>query len=507
MSLAARQTRRPRDLIHFSLRTFDPFPHQPVTAPSTLRFGRLPSASTGSASETEKDQAMFSNCHSQRLSSRRIGLAGAAALLIASSATPAFATDRLVPSQFASINAAVTASVNGDVVIVAPGTYSEAVSFAGKTITIMSSDGAATTILDGTGLNNAVVRADGGSASGTRLEGFTIRDGIGFLSGIRWGGGIYINNASVAVVDCIIRDNNAAIGGGAVVRGATSTCSFENCQFIVNTATSGGGGLNTNNCGPVTVTDCLFDANVASGTAVGGGLESIGTNTVCTLAGCEFVDNLANQGGGVDAVSGAIANLNNCTFTTNHANNAGGAVSVRTAIAMSVTNCTFTDNTAGSFGGALNLLSANAGLSITGCDFDSNEAPQGGAIQLIAAGATFSGCSITNNTATVGGTGGGISHGQPSAIFAMGTTTLCGNTPSNVVGSYTDNGGNTLSETCKPDVPGDITGDGIVNVADLLAIIGTWGACPKAPDPCPTDLTGNGLVNVEDLLFVIGNWG
>jgi len=443
--------------------------------------------------------------HHLYASSWRTGLAGAAALLIATSSN---AADRLVPSQFATINAAVAACANGDTIYVDSGTYNEAVSFAGKTITIASINGAASTIIDGTGMNNAVVRIDGGSAAGTRLEGFTIRNGIGFLSGIRWGGGVYINNASVTVADCVIRDNNAAIGGGMVVRGATSTVSIENCQFIVNTATSGGGGgLNTNNSGPVTVTDCLFDANTASGTAVGGGVESIGTGTVCTLTGCTFVDNLANQGGGVDAVSGAIANVNNCTFTNNHANNAGGAISVRTAVAMSVTDCTMNGNTAGSFGGAINLLSANAGLSITGCEFDSNEALQGGAIQLIGAGATISGCTITNNNSTAGGTGGGINHGQPTAIFAMGTTSLCGNTPGNVVGLYTDNGGNTLSESCKPAVPGDITGDGIVNVADLLAVIGAWGACPKLPTPCPGDVSGDGLVNVQDLLLVIGNWG
>jgi hypothetical protein len=54
-----------------------------------------------------------------------------------------------------------------------------------------------------------------------------------------------------------------------------------------------------------------------------------------------------------------------------------------------------------------------------------------------------------------------------------------------------------------PITPGDVTGDGIVDVNDLLAVIGAWGPCPV---PCPADLNGDGVVDVNDLLMVIGNW-
>jgi hypothetical protein len=52
--------------------------------------------------------------------------------------------------------------------------------------------------------------------------------------------------------------------------------------------------------------------------------------------------------------------------------------------------------------------------------------------------------------------------------------------------------------------PGDITGDGVIDVNDLLAVIGAWGACP--PGSCPADLNGDGFVDVDDLLLVISNW-
>jgi hypothetical protein len=54
---------------------------------------------------------------------------------------------------------------------------------------------------------------------------------------------------------------------------------------------------------------------------------------------------------------------------------------------------------------------------------------------------------------------------------------------------------------------GDVNGDGVVNVTDLLAVISAWGACTAPPQDCPADINGDGQVNVTDLLAVIGNWG
>jgi hypothetical protein len=55
-------------------------------------------------------------------------------------------------------------------------------------------------------------------------------------------------------------------------------------------------------------------------------------------------------------------------------------------------------------------------------------------------------------------------------------------------------------------IVGDLNCDGVVNVSDLLILLGAWGDCPVEGD-CPADLNDDGVVNVSDLLILLGNWG
>jgi len=49
------------------------------------------------------------------------------------------------------------------------------------------------------------------------------------------------------------------------------------------------------------------------------------------------------------------------------------------------------------------------------------------------------------------------------------------------------------------DVTGDLDGDGLVGVDDLLILLSQWGDCPD----CSGDLDGDGTVSVDDLLILI----
>jgi hypothetical protein len=55
----------------------------------------------------------------------------------------------------------------------------------------------------------------------------------------------------------------------------------------------------------------------------------------------------------------------------------------------------------------------------------------------------------------------------------------------------------------EPTCPADLTGDGAVNVFDLLGLLEVWGPCPG----CPADLNGDDVVNVFDLLDLLDAWG
>ncbi len=55
-------------------------------------------------------------------------------------------------------------------------------------------------------------------------------------------------------------------------------------------------------------------------------------------------------------------------------------------------------------------------------------------------------------------------------------------------------------------IPGDVDGDGKVDVLDLLIVLGDWGPCPPPPDECPADINADGVVDVLDLLIVLGAW-
>jgi len=49
--------------------------------------------------------------------------------------------------------------------------------------------------------------------------------------------------------------------------------------------------------------------------------------------------------------------------------------------------------------------------------------------------------------------------------------------------------------------PADVNGDGLVNVSDVLAVIGNWGGIGEG------DVNGDNIVNVTDLLEVVSAWG
>ena len=81
------------------------------------------------------------------------------------------------------------------------------------------------------------------------------------------------------------------------------------------------------------------------------------------------------------------------------------------------------------------------------------------------------------------------------------------------VGTMTPNGppvptqgiwANDIAVWSVPLCPADLSGDGSVDVSDLLSLLAGWGSCNG---DCPADLTGDGAVDVSDLLLLLAAWG
>jgi hypothetical protein len=62
-----------------------------------------------------------------------------------------------------------------------------------------------------------------------------------------------------------------------------------------------------------------------------------------------------------------------------------------------------------------------------------------------------------------------------------------------------------MSSAATGSCPGDTNGDAVVDINDVLNVLGNWGNGPF--EPPGSDANGDGVVDVTDFLDVIGQWG
>ena len=92
-----------------------------------------------------------------------------ATLQVATAPPAAAAVTIHVPADYDTVGAALDAAVDGDTIVVAPGTYEEELDFEGKDVALVSSGGPEVTTLTGAGAHRVFIVGPGG-----RVEGFTI---------------------------------------------------------------------------------------------------------------------------------------------------------------------------------------------------------------------------------------------------------------------------------------------------------------------------------------------
>ncbi|MEE2907254.1 MAG: proprotein convertase P-domain-containing protein [Planctomycetota bacterium] len=67
-------------------------------------------------------------------------------------------------------------------------------------------------------------------------------------------------------------------------------------------------------------------------------------------------------------------------------------------------------------------------------------------------------------------------------------------------GSSQDVDGNGIPDEC--ECPGDVTGEGVIDIEDILLVIGAFGQTGGI-----ADIDGSGIVDIADILIVIEGWG
>ena len=158
-----------------------------------------------------------------------------------------------VPSGHSSIQQAINASTDGDIILVAPGTYLENINFKGKNILVTSHffliddlDYIKSTIIDGGNPDNpdsaSCVSFHLGEDSSAVIQGFTITGGTGTKwvdpnnPGFTWrgGGGVFTFMSSPTIKKNIIINNNVTNTSGVDGAQGGGTLSYNGNPQILN---------------------------------------------------------------------------------------------------------------------------------------------------------------------------------------------------------------------------------------------------------------------------------
>jgi enterochelin esterase family protein len=342
-----------------------------------------------------------------------------------------FAQDTLhVPNQYSSIQSAINASANGDVVLVDDGTYYENINFNGKAITVASNfivDGDTnhiySTVIDGSQPANpdsgTVVYFVSGEDTTSVLTGFTITGGTGTLYIIpgvetdRIAGGIGLENSGAKITYNRIEGNSAVMdipgtdirvaGGGGI--GAISDSSknliIENntidSNFVSSISRALGGGIAIVENQPGVYNVLISNNTITNNEVISTGTDQLAiasSGGILTILQKVVITNNIVSNNIVDAVTACIG-----------AGITVGETSAEEETIVSnniITNNTFQNSIC--LGGGIHLSLAN-GVNVSSNVIKHNDATYGGGLFLDVSIPFLSKNLIAGNTAVEAGGG------------------------------------------------------------------------------------------------------
>ncbi len=237
-------------------------------------------------------------------------------------------------SPLATIPAAIARSLTESPcdVLVMPGTYEDPIVLPSDPISLVSTDGAETTFLEGY-TSEPMLLVESGAGSETLVEGFTFRygslmddAGLGD-SEMRQGAAVQIHDSS-PTLSCNRFEDNEAVDRGAAIYIQGGSPLIQDCYFSGNFAYGGGG----DDGGGAIFIDFSDDDPDA---------ETL-------IDGCTFLQNYSASGGGAMKATGDVT-ITATRFAGNEADGMGGALYIQDSDAF-VDGVLFQGNTAASAG-------------------------------------------------------------------------------------------------------------------------------------------------------------
>ena len=254
-----------------------------------------------------------------------------------------------VPTIFLTIQSAIEEAIDGDTVLVQPGTYVENISNNSKNIVIGS---LLLTTGDISYINQTIIdgNQDGRVVSLSNnavLTGFSITNG--FVSYPSMGAGISCGG-STTVKDVIISGNTTNHRGGGIAASGSTT--IKNAIISGNTANSYGGGIHCNYGDSLTIENVTISGNTAG--SDGGGIYSWRGNNSLTIKNSIISGNTASgfssNGGGISC-NQSSPTITNTIISGNTGYN-GGGISIDASSPI-LNNVTISGNTASNSGGGI----------------------------------------------------------------------------------------------------------------------------------------------------------
>lgn len=260
-------------------------------------------------------------------------------LLVLFSFYHAQATIIHVPAEQSTIQAGINASVNGDTVLVAPGTYYEHIDFNGKAILLKSEDGAEATVINKIIDGMPIVKFISSESNTSILDGFTVQNAN---NADQDGGGILCQSSSPIIRNNIIKSNLAHTGGAIFCQPNSSPLISHNILMNNNVSYCGGAIYCEFGGSPI------IDYNLIVGnTAPNGSGIFISHSVNAQISNNTLIGNISQQGSIQFWASNASATIINTIIS----NNSSGYGIYNNSGSVTIIYCDVWNNTSGNFDG------------------------------------------------------------------------------------------------------------------------------------------------------------